>query len=121
MNATIAAVQTGYDRMGQQAMAFYMANQRLFMMALVALIALTIAGLAVATSTDTWANTGYDFVLAAAKGKFARSICIVGGIVGLMLGAVNGKPILALTGVVLAAFGFIAPTMIDTIFGGALI
>lgn len=113
--------QTYMDALMAEVSAFTQRNKKVLMMALVATICLMVAGLAMATSTDAWANAGYDFVLAAAKGKFARSICIVGGLVGLMMGAGSGKPILALTGVVLAAFGFLAPTLIDAVFGGALI
>lgn len=96
-------------------------HKKILIVAATVLFMIMLATLAHATSTDAWANSGYDFVMAAAQGKFARSICVVGGLVGLMMGAGSGKPILALGGVVLAAFGFLAPTLINAIFGGALI
>lgn len=114
-------VQTQMEALAQEVHAFTVRHKKPLMLIAFTMALLMVAGLAMATSTDTWANAGYDFVLAAAKGKFARSICVVGGLVGLMMGAGSGKPILALTGVVLAAFGFLAPTLIDAVFGGALI
>lgn len=63
----------------------------------------------------------YDFVYNAATGYLGRSIAIIGGIVGLLLGAVSGKLLIAGSGIGLAAFGVIGPTVINTLFQSAII
>lgn len=73
------------------------------------------------TAGDTWAASALTFVTNAATGNFARAICICGGLIFLLMAAGSGKPISALGGVVLAAFGFLSPTLINAIFGTALI
>jgi hypothetical protein len=105
-----------------QAEAFLARNKTAILM-VVALLALLVASqIALAgTAADAWAEDGYDFIKAMATGNFMRGICLVGGIVGVIAGAGTGKPILALTGVVLAAFAFLSPTLIEAIFGTALI
>ena len=74
------------------------------------------------------ANTGtefqavYTFVNEAATGYLGRSIAIVGGLIGLGLGAASGKALPAAMGVILAMFGALGPTIIDAVFGsGAII
>ncbi len=104
------------------AQAFYETNKKAIWLAVGMLALMTLSmGVFAAATTDTWANSGYDFVYGMATGKFTRAICIVGGIVATLLAAGSGKPIIALTGVVLAAFGFLSPTLINAIFGTALI
>lgn len=73
------------------------------------------------TPGDAWAASAFTFINSMATGNVVRGICIVGGLLGMMAAAANGKPILALTGVVLAIFGFLSPTMINAVFGTALI
>ncbi len=63
----------------------------------------------------------YDFVNQAATGYLGRSISIVGGLIGLGVGAAMGKALPAITGVILAIFGSLGPKIIDTIFSTALI
>lgn len=74
-----------------------------------------------ATPGDAWASAAFTFINDMATGNVVRGICIVGGLLGMMAAAANGKPILALSGVVLAIFGFLSPTMINAVFGTALI
>lgn len=104
------------------AQAFYVTNKKTIWLAL-GMFALMFVSMGVfaAATTDTWANSGYDFVYGMATGKFTRAICIIGGIVAIMTAAGSGRYILALGGVVLAAFGFLSPTLINAIFGTALI
>lgn len=63
----------------------------------------------------------YDFVLGAATGTLGRAICIVGGLIGLGLGAAKGSALPAIVGIVLAIFGALGPSIIDAVFNGALI
>lgn len=74
-----------------------------------------------ATAADTWAVSAFTFINNMATGNVVRGICIVGGLLGMLAAAANGKPVLALTGVGLAIFGFLSPTMINAVFGTALI
>ena len=63
----------------------------------------------------------FDFLSGAATGYLGRSIAIIGGLIGLGLGAIMGKGIPALVGVILAIFGVLGPSLINTIFTAALI
>ena len=63
----------------------------------------------------------YDFIYAAATGYLGRSLAITGGLIGFGLGAFTGKPILALSGVILALFGVFGPVIADSFFTSALI
>ena len=74
-----------------------------------------------AGSTDTEFQSVYTFVNAAATGFLGRSICIVGGIIGLGLGAASGKALPAIVGIVLAMFGSLGPSIVDSIFPAALV
>lgn len=63
----------------------------------------------------------HQFVEDAAKGYLGKSIAIIGGLVGLGLGAATGKAMPAISGIVLAAAGTIGPKVIDQVFAGAII
>jgi len=63
----------------------------------------------------------YDFIYDAATGYLGRAIAITGGVIGLGIGAATGKPLPAIIGIVLAIFGSLGPTIIDTIFASGLI
>lgn len=63
----------------------------------------------------------YDFVFDAATGYLGRAIAIVGGLVGLGVGAASGKPVIAIVGVVLAVFGALGPAIVNSVFGSAII
>ena len=63
----------------------------------------------------------YDFFYEAATGYLGRAIALVGGLMGLGVGAATGKPIPALMGVVLAIFGTMGPTLINNLFSSATI
>lgn len=88
--------------------------------ALIALAVISLSAFA-GTPADTWAASSYTFIRNMATGNIVRGICIVGGLIGMMTAAATGKPILALTGVALAIFGFLSPTMVSAIFGTALL
>lgn len=63
----------------------------------------------------------YEFIMGAATGYLGRSIAIVGGLIGLGIGAGSGKALPALIGVFLAIFGVMGPTIIDSMFESAII
>lgn len=116
------AVATRMDMAVASAQAFFARNQKLVLMvAVMALVALVSATANAATPGDAWASAAFTFINDMATGNVVRGICIVGGLLGMMAAAANGKPILALSGVVLAIFGFLSPTMINAVFGTALI
>lgn len=116
------AVPNVAERTYQAMMSFYAQHKKAIIITSV-LFALALLSLDViaATTTDAWANSGYDFIYAAATGKFTRAVCIAGGIIAIITAAGSGRYIVALGGVVLAMFGFLSPTLINAIFGTALI
>lgn len=63
----------------------------------------------------------YQFIYDAATGYLGRGIAIIGGIIGLGLGAASGSALPAIIGVVLAIFGALGPTIIDNVFGSAIV
>lgn len=84
--------------------------------------------LAAAATIGTGGGTGgaefqafYDFIVAAATGYLGRSIAIVGGLIGLGIGAGSGKALPALIGLFLAIFGVVGPTVINAMFTSATI
>ena len=122
MQLMLTQAQNQAGEMYAQMEAFYARHQKAILMAFVLLALMALSAFATAgTAADTWAASGYTFVKNMATGNFIRGICLVGGIVGVIAGAGSGKPILALTGVVLAAFAFLSPTLIEAVFGTALI
>ena len=63
----------------------------------------------------------YEFVVNAATGYLGRAIAIVGGVIGLATGAMMGKALPAIMGVLLACFAVLGPTVVSAIFTSALI
>lgn len=105
-----------------QAHAFYDRHRQPLLLATLLMALLLASAAAVAgTAADTWAAASYTFISNMATGNVMRGICIVGGLLGTLAAAANGRPVLALTGVGLAIFGFLSPTMINAVFGTALI
>lgn len=76
-----------------------------------------------ATASTTGAEflAFYQFIYDAATGYLGRGIAITGGLVMMGVAAGTGKVVLAAAGMVLAIFGALGPTIIDQIFGSALI
>lgn len=119
---TALAIENASQKLMANVVSVYEANKKVIWMVVGVLALMTVSmGVFAAATTDTWANAGYDFVYGAATGKFTRAICIVGGIVAIMSAAGSGRYVLALGGVVLAIFGFLSPTLVNAIFGTALI
>lgn len=63
----------------------------------------------------------YDWLFGAATGYLARSICIVGGLIGLGYAAASTKALPAVIGVFLAIFGLFSPAIINSLFTSAVI
>ncbi len=78
-------------------------------------------GIALAATTGTEFQAAYQFFYDAATGYLGRGIAIVGGVIGLGIGAAKGSALPAIIGVILAIFGALGPTIIDAIFGSAVI
>lgn len=84
--------------------------------------------LALAATIGTSGGTGgtefqpfYTFIHGAATGYLGRSIAIVGGVLGLGIGAGTGKALPAVIGVFLAIFGVMGPSIINALFTSATI
>ncbi|MBQ4840006.1 conjugal transfer protein TraB [Pseudoalteromonas luteoviolacea] len=84
--------------------------------------------IALAASIGAGGGTGgtefqafYNFIYAAATGYLGRSIAIVGGLIGLGIGAGTGKALPAVIGVFLAIFGVLGPTIVNALFTSATI
>ncbi|MGE3526353.1 MAG: conjugal transfer protein TraB [Gemmatimonadales bacterium] len=86
-----------------------------------ALFILMIPLAAVGSTTGAEFQTAYQFFYDAATGYLGRGIAIVGGLIGLGYGAAKGSPLPAVLGVILAVFGALGPTIIDAIFGSAVV
>lgn len=110
------------DMLMTDVQAFYARHPKVILMvAALVILAFGSAAAMAGTPADTWAASAFTFITNMATGNIVRGICIVGGLIGMMTAAASGKPLLALTGVVLAIFGFLSPTMINAVFGTALI
>lgn len=66
-------------------------------------------------------ETFYNFIMGAATGYLGRSIAIVGGLIGLGIGAGSGKAMPAMIGMFLAVFGVLGPSIVDAMFTSATI
>ena len=77
--------------------------------------------MAFAAVTGTDFKDLYDFFYDASTGYLGRAIALVGGLMGLGVGAATGKPVPALMGVVLAIFGTMGPTLVNNLFNSAII
>jgi conjugal transfer pilus assembly protein TraA len=88
-----------------------------------ALLAMVLAFPTVASAATTGAEfqAVYDFIYNAATGYLGRSIAIAGGLIGLGIGAATGKAIPAIIGIVLAIFGALGPSIVNSIFASAVI
>jgi len=82
---------------------------------------LLLPGIALAATTGAEFQSAYQFFYDAATGYLGRGIAIVGGLIGLGYGAAKGSPLPAILGVILAVFGALGPTIIDAIFGSAVV
>ena len=87
--------------------------------ALLVLLMLPLAALASTTGAEF--QSAYQFFYDAATGYLGRGIAIVGGLIGLGVGAARGSALPAILGVILAVFGALGPTIIDAIFGSAVV
>ncbi len=74
-----------------------------------------------ATTNDVWAQQAYTMFLDMATGYVGRSICIVGGMLGMLWAMGTGKLTMALLGVGGAVFGVFSPTLINALFGAVVI
>ncbi|NNM50701.1 MAG: conjugal transfer protein TraB [Pseudomonadales bacterium] len=74
-----------------------------------------------AATNDVWAQQAYTMFLNMATGYVGRSICIVGGMLGMLWAMGSGKLTMALLGVGGAVFGVFSPTLINALFGAVTI
>lgn len=72
-------------------------------------------------ATGTEFTAFYNFVYGAATGYLGRSIAIVGGLIGLGMGAGTGRALPAIIGVFLAVFGVLGPTIVNALFTSTII
>ena len=77
--------------------------------------------LAHASTTGADFASLYTFVYEAATRFLGRSIAIVGGIIGLGMGAATGRALPAIIGIVLAVFGSLGPAIINSLFASAIV
>jgi conjugal transfer pilus assembly protein TraA len=87
----------------------------------VLLVMLLLPGMVLAATTGAEFQTAYQFFYDAATGYLGRGIAIVGGLIGLGVGAARGSALPAILGVILAVFGALGPTIIDAVFGSAVV
>ncbi len=85
------------------------------------LLVLLLPTLVLAATTGTQFKAFYDFIYGAATGYLGRGIAIAGGLIMLGVAAGTGKATIAILGVVLAIFGALGPTIINSIFASAII
>ena len=85
------------------------------------LFVLGLPGVAFASVTGTEFLALYNFFFDAATGYLGRALAIIGGLMGLGMGAATGRPVPALMGIVLAIFGTLGPQIINTMFASAKI
>ncbi len=94
-------------------------QKRLFMAIVITALLLPVLG---STATTGAVFQGfYQFVYDAATGYLGRGIAITGGLIALGIAAGTGKAVLAVTGILLAIFGALSPSIIDSIFQSAII
>ncbi len=96
-------------------------SQRIWFAVFLTLFGLMLPQLASAAVTGVEFQAAYDFIFNAATGYLGRAISIVGGVIGLGIGAATGRALPAIIGIVLAIFGALGPAIINTIFAGAII
>lgn len=86
---------------------------------LVSLMFMPVASFAATTGAEF--EPAYQFIYDAATGYLGRGIAIIGGLIGLGIGAGSGSALPAIIGVILAIFGALGPTIIDNVFGSAVV
>lgn len=97
-------------------------KKAMMVLAVVSVVAAAMfAAFAHANATDTAFAPLFTFFAAAATGNLTRAICLLGGIIGAGTAAVNGKILLAATGIGIAIFGALSPTIIGAFFTGAVL
>lgn len=114
MGSTVVTAVTA-----QQQSAKNFAMQRALLVAVVA--GLMVSGAADAATTGGDFKSLYDFIYGAATGYLGRSIAVFAGVAGLAVGAIQGKAMPAILGVILAVFGTLGPAIINTLFKSAII
>lgn len=97
------------------------ASQHRVATALVMASCLVMANPASAAAADTAFLPLFTFFSQAATGNLTRGICLLGGIIGAGTAAINGKILLAATGVGIAIFGMLSPQIINAFFSGAML
>lgn len=88
---------------------------------IVLFLTFALPSVALAATTGSEFQAVYDFVFNAATGYLGRAIAIAGGLIGLGIGAASGKALPAVIGIVLAIFGALGPSIINSVFGSAII
>lgn len=88
---------------------------------LIVTLVLLVPAVAQASTTGGDFEPLYNFIYGAVTGYLGRSIALVGGVIGLGMGAATGRALPALLGVILAVFGTLGPTIINSLFAGAVI
>lgn len=98
-------------------------RKRFIFMGLIAALLMSVVfqSAAYAGTTGVEFKGVYDFIYGAVTGYLGRAICIFAGIVGLAIGAGMGKVLPAIIGVILAIFGTLGPTIINSLFKSAVI
>lgn len=86
---------------------------------LISLLFMPVASFAATTGAEF--EPAYQFIYDAATGYLGRGIAIIGGLIGLGIGAGTGSALPAIIGVILAIFGALGPTIIDNVFGSAIV
>lgn len=98
---------------------FCLNNRKAFAISLACALLLPLG--AYASTSGAEFQTAYQFFYDAATGYLGRGIAIVGGLIGLGIGAAKGAALPAVIGVILAVFGAMGPAIINAIFGSAVI
>lgn len=93
----------------------------LFGLAAALIMSLIFQSTAYAATTGVEFKGLYDFIYGAGTGYLGRAICIFGGVVGLCMASATGKAIPAIIGVILAVFGTLGPTIVNSLFKSAVI
>jgi len=63
----------------------------------------------------------YTWIQGAATGYLGRAIAIIGGITGLIIGALTARMLVAGMGIVLGIAGVVGPAIVDALFTTAII